>query len=747
MISLNFTENTVIFSGFGGARETSIPTLLAMGNGRCGLRGIVPELPHEHGPGFFLAGFYDGLPRPRLKADRFTPFLRSWSKMDLVEGYHLEECLVNCPDPLGGTFRLDGEELYLDEGRADEMIRSLCVRTGETKFVLPVRTKSGKSLTLTRCRFADMAHPHLLWEECILESKDASGMVSLRPEIDCLAENGNISGIYNSTSHPEEKRWFTLFDIIDTAEEDGVVRCVVSGRVHGTQAAFATALLTPATVKLTPGHPIRFVRTAAFACEAMGDDLGVDAACRAAVMLGLEAARAKSKVVWDRLWEDSDLVIKGAPDVQIGIRHSLYHLLIACCRDSDLVSVAAKGLTGEGYRGMVFWDTDVHMLPFYLYTQPECAKRLVQFRANTLEGARAKARQYGFAGASYPWETGISGREECESFLKFITNQIHITGDVAYAVGRYLDAVVDGLTSELVETLVETARFWLSRGRMEAGLFCIPQASGPNELHQDNDNNAYVNNMAAHNLDLALEVLHRPDMAQMKERLGITENELAQMALCREQMKTMKGADGLYEQCDGFFTLEDRIVYERDEGEIPPCNTQTVKQADTLMLLFLLPELASDDELRTNWDYYEPRTTHTSSLSYGVHGILAARLGLKEKADYYLGRSLGIDLQNETGGCADGAHLAANGMSWSAIVNGMGGVTLEHGLLRLHPALPERWEELSFTLQYRGMRIRFRIAPHQVILTRSQDGGAPLPVRMAGQEVELKAGERLCLTY
>lgn len=736
MVTLAYTDWTIIFHGLGGPREASVPTLLAMGNGRCGLRGTVPELGAPHGTGFYLAGFYDGLPRPRLHPETFTPFLRSWSHMELVEGYHLEQALVNCPDPLEGSFSLDGEKLVLDREREQQVERSLCMRTGETAFSLPLRTQSGRRVHLCRRRFADMKQTGLLWEECTLES-ETGGQLRLNWRMGLGAENGNISGIYTGACKPEQRRWYSLFDLVEEREQDGVHTAVVSGRTQGTLASFSTVLLTPAEQRATPGAPVRFVRAAAFACDTMDRELDTQPLCRRAAAQGLETAQSGSRTAWETLWRDSDMVIEGDGKAQAGIRHSLYQLLIACCRQSSRVSVAAKGLSGEGYRGMTFWDTDIHMLPFYLYTQPEMARRLVEFRCRTLEGARHKAKKYGNQGASYPWETGISGEEECESFLKLITHQLHITADVAYAIGRWWDAAPEELTPEMGQALLETARFWLSKGEDRDGVWNIPRACGPDELHLDSDNSAYVNHMAAHNLRLALKAA---------QALGIGEaDELRRLADCAQRVRTMKTAGGLYEQCEGFFRLEDRVVYEDSETDVP-CDTQTVKQADVIMLLYLLPHLAGAEELRANWDYYEPRTTHTSSLSFGVHGIVAARLGLKEKAACYLNRSLGIDLHNEEGGCADGAHLAANGMSWSAIVEGIGGVTLRQGLLRLCPALPEGWTALRFTLRYRGMRLGFHMTRGETVLERGKDSGAPLPVEWNGRQYQWKAGETLCLT-
>ena len=391
---------------------------------------------------------------------------------------------------------------------------------------------------------------------------------------------------------------------------------------------------------------------------------------------------------------------------------------------------------------MVFWDTDIQMAPFYLYTQPDIAGNLVSFRVRTLDGAREKAARYGQKGASYPWETGCSGREECESFLKLLTHQLHITADVAYTAGRYLHTCGNReLRWQITPLILDTARFWLSKGFERDGQWNIPSACGPDELHLECNNSAYVNNLAAHNLTLAWNAaseLSREDPQRFQtllRKLGMNRAELLLLDQFHNRVRTMQNLNGVFEQCEGFFQLEDRIVYEDSPYDVP-ADTQTVKQADVLMLLFLLPSLADPDTLRANWDYYEPRTTHTSSLSYGVHGILATRLGLKDKARYYLDKSLDIDLYDQTGGCQDGAHLAAAGMSWSAVISGMCGVQLNEEILSLSPSLPENWTRVHFILHWMGRVVETEITQHQMRLRLLS--GKSLPVLLMGRPVTLE---------
>ncbi|MCE5236158.1 MAG: hypothetical protein LLF87_08955 [Eubacteriales bacterium] len=755
---MNANEDRLWIVELGASPERAIPTLLTAGNGRIGVRGAFPEL-GEGGGGIFLAGFYDQLPRPDLFPERFTPFLVSWSHMGKVAGYKREPCIVKCPDFLAGSWRIGGKALDTASCKVQHKARALDLRTGEVRVELRLVTPESIELRIVKRRFASMADETAVYERTELELFNTEAEVEYRAYIDDTTANFNISGIYQDTSDGTDHEYIRLYDTTRTQTQQGALAMDIRGRVDGQRAAFATRLNLPCAVsgealcirrRLKPGEVFSFERECSFECSTFhASPLSAVRSRLDSPQMGYEAAKRESDTVWAALWDTSDVSIDGDDRAQLGIRHSLYMLLISACRSSSNVSVPAKGLSGEGYRGMVFWDTDIHMLPFFLYTQPDTARRILSFRHRTLGGAREKAAKYGQAGASYPWETGVSGREECEDFLKLLTHQLHITSDVAYAMGRYVQATGDGgfLKRCAAECYLETARFWASKGYEEGGSFHIADASGPDELHLECRDSAYINNMALHNLTLALSALGRlkaEDPAwydELVERTGVTKDELKRMERAQSALVSMKGPGGLYEQCEGFFALEDRIVWEDSVYDVP-ADTQTVKQADVLMLLFLLPELADREELRRNWDYYEPRTTHTSSLSYGVHGILAARLGLAEKAAYYLEKSLGIDLWDTRGGCEDGAHLAADGMSWSAVISGLCGVELNADVLSVSPALPEAWREVRFTLLYRGAKLRFKLDHQQLFI--KNEGTEPAAVVLAGRTCTVKAGDSFC---
>lgn len=743
----------ITFRGMKKEREKSVPTLLCIGNGCLGIRGCVPETEGWAKKGMFAAGFYDKLPRPEVDFDSFTPFLRAWSYEEETKKYHLEEALVNCPDVLYGYFASGGERFVADEERMEDVVRTLDMRSGEVVFSIPVRTESGKRGIVTRRRFASMERPEAVFEECCFESLNFDGGITYCASVDTDTKNFNISGIYQDAAAPKDHAYYRLYDVLEQEEKD--LCTVVRGRCNGYKLYMAgTVESSDRSGVIRAGERAVYVRKNVVLCDSIrkaDKRMTLDCLKQIAGLSYGEALR-ENNAARRRIWEVCDIGIKGDLRMQTGIRHNLYLLNLSLCEMSDRVSVGAKGLTGEGYRGMVFWDTDIHMFPFFLYTRPDKARNIVSFRYRTLPGARAKAEKYGGRGASFPWETGISGYEECEGFLKLITHQLHITADVAYAAGKYMQATEDEnfYTEKGAELLIETARFWIGKGRMEDGKFVIPQASGPDELHLESDNNAYVMNMAKHNLELAKQAMEKLKAScpgkweKLREKIGLTEEEEEKISVCGSCICTMKGKDGLYEQCEGFFELEDRIVYENDPAVVP-ADTQTVKQADTLMCLYLLPELADQRELLVNWNYYEPRTTHTSSLSYGVHGILAAKLGLKEKARYYLDKSMGLDLFETASNCEDGAHLAAAGMSWSAVICGIAGVAFEEEGIGLTPSLPENWEALQFSLVYRGSRMDFEITHEKIGILNRGESESDAVVRYRERTYRISKGESLCL--
>jgi beta-phosphoglucomutase len=739
---------TVVRDGADPAREGSYGTLFCVGNGFLGVRGSLPG----RGDGIYAAGFYDRVNRGPQEPERWSPFTRYWGVPELARDDQVETCLVTCPDFLALDLAVDGEPLDWASLRILRATRRIDMRAALFTAEVEYESPSGRRFALTMRRFADAVCPERVFSQYVVEPLNFSGRLTFRSRVD----GTTASRTYGNQS---------LYEVTgcDPAGERGVL-LRVRGRHDGMQAAFGASfralggaggacrvrcgerageIEVEAVVEEGKLLYAEHVAVAAIGRQAADARRAIEAAER----VSFGEARIASAAKWRGYWSRSDVRVDGSPADQRAVRFSLYHLLLSAPSAGPGVSIAAKGLSGDVYRGMVFWDTDIHMTPFFNFTQPAMAKNLAVFRYLTLDGARRKAAEGGFRGANYPWETGVSGREECEKWLRLVTHQPHITADVAYALQEYADVTGDTAFYEdcAAEVLVETARFWMSKARENAdGTLSIPGGGGPDEFHVVCDDSAYVLHMAAHNLRLAdRAVRHLKEKAPEKlvrllARTGATEVELARFAPAAGRLRTMRRPDGLIEQCEGFFALRDEV--DPHEGGPRPFETQGVKQADVVMLLYLLPDVCGREATGANYAYYEPRTLHASSLSHAAHAIVAARLGLAEAADAYLRRSLGMDLRDEMGNAAQGAHMAAHGLNWAAIVRGFAGCRPRGDAFRIEsPLLPAGWTRLRFRLLWRGSDFEVDLTEARVAV-RNRTDAQPLRLQIGTEILEVAPG-------
>ena len=448
------------------------------------------------------------------------------------------------------------------------------------------------------------------------------------------------------------------------------------------------------------------------------------------IAAGAEPLLTDHVAAWAERWRTADVEIDGDDVAQRALRFAVYHL-VAVDPEDERVSIGARALTGGSYQGHVFWDTELYMLPFYLYTQPESARSLLMYRYLTLPGARANARRLGWRGALYAWESAETGEEMTPpsviapdgSVWAVLngTQENHISADVAYAVWQYWEATQDErfLQDAGAEILLETARFWASRGEMGAdGRYHIRHVIGPDEYHEDVDDSAYTNVMAQWNLERAVEVTRLmrarwPERwRQLVERIELDPEEPDRWSEIARIMYTGFDPDtGLFEQYRGFFGLEpiDLAAWAPRNapmdvllGRPRTQRSQVVKQADVVMLLYLLWDRFPPAVREANFRYYEPRTGHGSSLSPAIHALVAARLGDMDLAARYLRQAAEIDLADNMGNASGGVHAAALGGLWQAVVFGFGGLHFTPAGPALDPRLPPGWHGLRFPVQWRG---------------------------------------------
>jgi trehalose/maltose hydrolase-like predicted phosphorylase len=523
-----------------------------------------------------------------------------------------------------------------------------------------------------------------------------------------------------------------------------------------------------------PGQVVRFERLVAVArsdtkasdpCEIARSKLGV------ARHIGWRKVVAEHEAAWSSRWHCSDIEVEGDAAAQQALRFAAYHLISAANPNDERVSIGARGLTGDDYHGHVFWDTEIYLLPFYTLTWPEAARALLMYRFHTLDGARAKAAGMGWRGAMYAWESADTGAETTPDYAVGPDGQIvdvlcgkqeqHITADVAYAVWQYWQATRDEtlLLDAGAEIMLETGRFWSSRAQPEADGRChIRGVIGPDEYHENIDDNAFTNVMARWNIRRALDVAallreRWPDhWASLSSRLALDDTELKQWRTVAETIVT--GFDprtGLYEQFAGYFALE-QINLADYAGRSAPMDlvlgrertqrSQVTKQADVVALLALLPEEFTAETAVLNFRCYEPRCDHGSSLSPGMHGLVAARLGYAEKALHYLQQGATVDLADTHVAIAGGLHVAALGGIWQTAVLGFAGLSLREDGISLDPKLPAIWGSLSFGAQWRSRRLKIRIKREEQLLEAMLEAGAPMMLVVSGKRHELRPDQK-----
>lgn len=738
----------LIEEGFTLAREHEVESLFALSNGYVGNRGSLAEGSPLSAPATFVAGVFEV------------------DKPGAVPG------LLKLPDWTGVRAWIEGHPLSLAHGKLLEHFRVLDMRRGLLWREWQHSDIDGRTSQISSMRLASLADRHLLVHSTVFTPENYSGTVQLETSIELAP---------NVVASPPPEDWVTR----RSATRPNVLPLGL--RSSGTDITVAIAAVSQLLchdndagrreIEITD----RRVTERFYLDAELGSDYRLDRLVAVytsretaqpaeeaithvnrAMSAGIRHAVAEHERSWHNRWRDADVQVEGDESLQRALRFAAYHLISAANPEDERVSIGARALTGESYKGHVFWDTEIYMLPFYTFTHPPSARSLLMYRYHTLPAAREKARAAGCRGAMYAWESADTGEETTPPFVvgfdgKVIAvpngkMEIHITAAVAYAVWQYWQVTADDefFTRAGAEILMETARLWASRGQVEGdGKYHIRHVIGPDEYHEDVDDSAYTNLMAQWNLRRgaqAAKVMSERWSDQWRElasRLGITSEEVESWSRLADQMFIpFDAATKLFEQFEGFYQKDqiDLQAYEPRNtamdvilGHERIQQTNVVKQADVVMATFLLWDEMLAEVREANFRYYEPRTGHGSSLSPSMHALVAARLGDLKLASAYLKQSAEIDLGNNMGNAAGGVHAAAIGGLWQAVVFGFAGVQpLENGL-RFEPRLLPHWRRLSFPLQYRGATLAVTIDGD--ILRVAAKGGEPITLEVAGNRV------------
>lgn len=731
----------VVDEGFSLAREHEIESLFTVANGYIGTRGALVEGSTMSAPATFIAGVYD------FDLHRSVP-----------------EFAV-APDwvQLRGT--IEGNEIRLEGSQSEEHRRILDMRQGVLWREWCFTDPSGRVTRIRGCRLASLADRHVLVQSVQFTPENYSGHLHLETRMRPQVKRPGYVELVPTSPAPNKTRGGAA-KVLELCASTGVrvafamrnrLRVWADGKWVEPFMRRAHERKEPLGLDIEIGRTYRFDRvvvvytsrdveepakTAAAHLKRFGTD-GIDR---------IMVAHAKA---WETRWQSADVEIEGDEAAQRALRFACYHLIATANPEDERVSVGARALSGAGYKGHVFWDTEIFMLPFYIHTHPQTARALLMYRYHTLPAAREKARRHGYRGALYAWESADTGEETTPPYVIAPDGEVlrvlsgeeehHISADVAYAVWQYWQATGDDafFLHAGAEIIFETARFWASRGDFEAdGRYHILHIIGPDEYHESIDDNAYSNVLAQWNLERAVEaaeLLARrwPERwAELVGRLGIGEDEPPRWAEIARRMYT--GFDphtGLYEQFRGYFALEDLDLTQYAARTVPidillgrerTQRSQVVKQADVVMLIYLLWDRFDPAVRAANFRYYEPRTAHGSSLSPAIHALVAARLGDAGLAARYFRQAAEIDLGNNMGNAARGVHAAALGGLWQAAVFGFAGMQARPDGLVFDPCLPSTWRALRFPVQWRGRTLRVNMQPSAVEI--SVEGAEPVMV-------------------
>lgn len=432
---------------------------------------------------------------------------------------------------------------------------------------------------------------------------------------------------------------------------------------------------------------------------------------------------------WQERWNESKIVLSGSKYDQKLVDFAVFHLINSGEFSGYDCSIPARNLSGEAYKGHVFWDTEIYLLPFYILTKPECARALLMYRYNTLPGARQNAINEGKKGASYAWESTDTGIENAPQEAHLPDGQViqilsgkyenHISSDIAYSVWKYWEATqdTDFIIKYGAEIIFETARYCetlISKG--DDGLYHINSVIGPDEYHEIIDDSAYTNYLVKNNFDVALKSIDLLNMhSQDAPILGnLADEEIIRWKDYRDNLYSgLDPATGLFEQFKGYYNLEEIDLTQYEPRSVPmdiilgrerTQKSQVIKQADVLMFMFLFGERFSKEQLTVNYKFYEPRCGHGSSLSPSIHSIIAARCDKTYEAYDFFRKNAQIDIGDAFGNAAGGIHIAALGGVWMSVVMGFAGLCYTEKGFSLNPDLPEKWDCISFSINWRGVR-------------------------------------------
>ncbi|MCH8553079.1 MAG: hypothetical protein LAT62_14170 [Natronospirillum sp.] len=731
-------------------------TLFAQGNGFLGVRGTFEEglSGQEAERGCYLNGIY--FSEPIQYGESAYGYARN------------NERIASAPDPFALQVQINNKPLDISVGSVTDYHRFLDLQTGMVERSLVWQSPEGQRLRIRSRRLVSLAERDLALLEYEITALDTPVSVVMTPELiglPGLAQTSDDPRV-GSAVNPEDLE--SLRAVADMRTQGLAVQLRSSGFRILTQASHRFESVASvdkdwvaephraalrASALLQPGEALKLTRHVAYAAyRPAGDEPESELEAnwqslqqRLDTLSGLdfEACLAAQRAELAAFWRDADIDIDGNPSLQQGLRFNLFHLYQSVGRDG-FNNIAAKGLTGHGYDGHYFWDTEIYILPFFLYTRPELARNLLMYRYSILDAARERAREMNIErGCLFPWRT--IGGSESSAYYPAGTAQYHINADIAHAVRQYHAVTGDDdfMRQAGAELVLESARMWLCLGYFAPNhdnRFVINGVTGPDEYTAIVNNNYFTNLMAQAHLEHAVELTewlrrdYPEDADRLLSQLAITDEEISDWVRAARQMYLPRDADsGLHLQDDSFLhkqpwdfanTPADHYPLLLHYHPLVIYRHQVCKQADLVLAMLLLGDRFSEEEKRRNFAYYEAVTTHDSTLSACIHSILAAELGYDDKAAAYFSEVARMDLDNHHGNTEHGVHTACMGGTWLCMVQGFAGMRpTGDGLLRFRPRQGAGMSGYRFRLRHRGCLLELQVGESDQVVYRLPEGG------------------------
>lgn len=739
----------VVEEGFDPSRNAVSESIFSLGNEYMGVRGYFEEgsTCEDQLLGSYFNGVYEN-------AREETPA----AYKSVVKRSHF---MVNAVDWLYTRISIDGEKLDMNTARLAGFVRTLDFKTGVLTREFTVTTDAGKSVKFVFERFLNMENSSEGYQKITAEAAGCEADIAITFGLDfnivhgkkhCFWDEakkgveGDVYGIIGRTLTTDQRVFSGYTLKIDgdasvvTNEADKFIGCDV-------------------TAKLAAGKAVTFTKSVSNIVEkdasVSDDDLwakGVEAV-RAQAENGYEAALATDKKFWDNVWENFDVEIEGenTEKDQQGVRFCIFQLQQTYHGQDPHNNIGAKGLTGEAYSGHAFWDTETCCLPVYLFSNPKAAKNLLEFRYSTLPNAMARANDLDCKGACYPIAT-LNGNEAC-SLWQHASTQFQPSTGVAFGIWHYEKVTDDKefLYGHGIEMIVQICRFLASRGQFaqKSGRFGYYGVMGPDEFQVMVNHNCYTNLMAKLTFEYALEVLKEmQEKAQDKynelvEKVGSLDDDMKLWQTCIDKMYIPYDEETkIFEQHEGFFDLPHIDIHSIPVTDFPLYShwaydriyrNDMIKQPDVLQFIFMHNSMFTMEQKKANYEFYEPKTIHESSLSPSIHSILAAELDKHEEALNFFGFATRMDLDNYNRNTCEGLHTTSIAAAWVNIVYGFGGMRSDADKLLFNPSIPKTWKKYSFRLVYRDAILLVTVSDSEVEFKVTN--GKSLDIRVYGQDI------------